>query len=128
MPDTIQVWFEDDLENRYNLTDAPIDFGEMQRGETKLIKVVLQNTDRVQTGITVKLVAHPTAQVGPAEDTYDKAKISFNEGGPFTTNELSIASMSPNEEREVWIQWGIVDDTLPGDAQFAIESRGTVNI
>ncbi len=124
---SIHVTLIDNAGGIYNLTTNLINFATLQWGETKKIRVILKNTNRITTGIEIKFVAHPTAQVGSAEDTYESALLSDNELGPFVPV-FNVASMSPNEEKHLWLQWSIPPEALPGWGQYAIQITGVVDL
>ena len=124
---SIHVILIDDVGAEYDLTSNLINFATLQWGETKTIRVKLKNTARITTGIEIKFVAHPTAQVGAAEDTYDAALLSDSETGPFVPV-FNIASMTPNQEKYLWLRWSIPPDALPGWGQFAVQVTGVVDL
>ena len=124
---SIHVTLIDDVGQVYDLLTYLIDFATLQWGEVKKIRVRLKNTDRIVTGIEIKFIPHPTAQVGSAEDTYEAALLSDNELGPFVPV-FNIGSMSPNEEKYLWLQWSIPPDALPGWGQYAVQVTGVVDL
>ena len=124
---TIHVTLIDDLDNEYTLLTNLVDFATLQWGETKKIRVKLKNTSRATTSIQIKFIPHPTAQVGSAEDTYESALLSDSETGTFVPV-FNIASMSPNEEKFLWLQWSIPMDALPGWGQYAVQVTGVVDL
>jgi len=126
---SIHITVEDEDGNRYSLDDYRLDFGDVPMGDLSQRRmVILHNTARQATNITIECVAHPTGQVGSAVDTYEAAKLSFDSEGPFTSNILTLGSMSPGEAKDLWILWPIAEDALPGWGVFALRVTGTVNL
>ena len=124
---TISILYEDP-ENPgyfYDLTDQPISFGDIQLGESKKMKVQLVNNDanRNLTDVVVSALAHPTEQVGTAEDTYDVTDIGTDETGPFS-NPLSVGTIGPGAKQDLWIRWSIEPEALPGVCFFATKATG----
>lgn len=113
----------------YDLLTNPIYFGELQLRETKKIKVILKNVDTSRNLLTpvVAAVVHPTAQFGPAENTYDACFMSITESGTFT-NPLILGTMPPAGEQDIWIKWEIANDALPGKGQFAMQVTGEYDL
>ena len=126
---SIHIIVEDEDGNRYDLDNYRLDFGDVQMGDlSQRRKVILHNTSRTATDITITCVAHPTAQVGSAADTYNAAKLSFSSEGPFTSNTLTLGSMSPSEAIDVWMLWPIPVEALPGWGVFALKVTGKVDL
>ena len=126
---SIHVIVEDSDGNRYTLDDYRIDFGDVEMGDlSQRRKVTIHNTSRSATDVNVKCVAHPTGQVGSPADTYEAAKLAFDQEGPFISNEIYIGTMSPNQTRDIWIYWPIQLDSLPGWGVFALEVTGVINL
>ena len=126
---SIHPTIEDTYGNIYSLDDYRIDFGDVQLGDiSQRRKVIIHNTNRSAIDVEIECVAHPTGQVGSAVDTYDAAKLSFDEEGPFVSNKITIGAMSPSEAKDLWIFWPISIDALPGWGVFALQVTGQVNL
>ena len=129
MTDSIHVIVEDSSGNRYDLDDYRIDFGDVQMGDlTQRKKVIIHNTARQTTDVVIECVAHPTGQVGSAQDTYEAARLAFSSEGPFDSNIITVGTMSPSEAKDLWILWPITTESLPGWGVFALKVTGKVNL
>lgn len=126
---SIHIVIEDSDGNVYSLDDYRLDFGDVQMGDlTQRRRVIIHNTNRASTDIVITCVAHPTGQVGSPTDTYNAAKLSFDSEGPFTSNTVTIAAMSPGEAKDLWMLWPIPLDALPGWGVFALQITGKVDL
>jgi len=129
MTTSIHVIVEDQDGNQYSLDDYRIDFGDVQMGDiTQRRKVIIHNTNRQATEVEVECIAHPTGQVGSPQDTYEAARLAFDQEGPFTSNKITIGTMSPNATQDLWIYWPISEESLPGWGVFALKVTGKVNL
>lgn len=123
----LMLVFQDSLGVEYDLTNRLIDFATLQWGESKVIKAVLKNDSRTTEQITVKAVAHPTAQLGAAIYTYGACVLSLDESGPYVPI-VTIGTMSPLQEKDIYIKWTMPDGTVPGYARFAVKAEGVTQI
>jgi hypothetical protein len=125
MPVGLSLLWQDELGVEYDLLTNLIDFEKLVRGTTEKVMVVLKNQDigRLCNNIVLTPIAHPTNQLGTAEDTYDATDLSLSESGPFSSP-LNIAILAPNSETDIWIRWAIAPGALPGDGQFAVKAEG----
>lgn len=125
MPAGLSLIWQDELGVEYDLLTNLIDFEKLVRGTTEKVMVVLKNQDagRVCNNVVLTPIAHPTAQLGTAEDTYEATDLSLSESGPFSSP-LNISSVPPNSETDIWIRWDIAEGALPGIGQFAVQAEG----
>jgi len=124
MTESIMFSWTDEDGNVYTIDDDnPIDFGDPKLEESKRIMVVLKNVALETEDVVVRAIAHPTDPLGTVHDTIDALLISDDEAGPYAAT-LTIASLEESEEKEIWLQWTIPDDALPGPCRFALEARG----
>ena len=121
----LSLIFQDELGVEYDLLTNLIDFEKLVRGTTEKVMVVLKNQDvaRLCNNVVLTPIAHPTDQLGTAEDTYDATDLSLSESGPFSSP-LVIALLGPNSETNIWIRWAVAEGALPGDGQFAVQAEG----
>ena len=121
----LSLIFQDELGVEYDLLTNLIDFEKLVRGTTEKVMVVLKNQDagRVCYNLVLTPIAHPTNQLGTAEDTYEATDLSLSESGPFNSP-LTIGSVPAGSETDIWIRWAIAAGALPGYGQFAVQAEG----
>jgi len=127
---SIAILFKDDVGFEYDLTQPnAIPFNKLQLGESKKVKVIVKNQDlgRNLKDVVVTPVAHPTEQLGTAEDTYEVCDLSTVETGPFTSP-LNIGTMGPSAEQDMYIRWTIAPEALPGYGFFALKATGEYDL
>lgn len=111
----------------HTLNTYPIQFNNLQLGETKRVKAVLHNVGDITTDIKVQPIAHPTHQLGPADQTYGACLLSFTDIGPWVPI-LNVGTLSPNGTIDIYVQWSMPVTAIPGYAQFALKAEGVTNI
>ena len=124
--EAISLVIEDADGNLHELLNNLIDFERLRLQEEKVEAVVLHNRSGYPVrNISIQAVAHPTAQIGNATDTYLATTLGGTESGPWY-NILTIAAMSVNEKITIYVNWTIPPSALLGYAQFAVEVTGDV--
>lgn len=124
--DAISVAMEDSDGNVHQLLSNMIDFQRIRLAEESVLSVILHNkSGRIVNDITVEAVAHPTAQIGNAADTYDAMRLGQTESGPWYSI-FTITTMSVNEKITLYLNWTTPLTALLGAAQYAIEVKGDV--
>lgn len=122
----IGIYFEDALGVRHDLTQGyAIYFGKMQLGAETKVKCYIRNNDayRPLYGVLITPIAHPTQQLGPAENTYGACTLSTSESGTYTPT-LSLGSVAAGSLTEIWLKWTVASDALPGWGFFALKAEG----
>ena len=128
MDPSISVVWEAPDGTLLDLTTTLVDFERIRLREEKKVKVVIHNqSGEIVDNIEITAVAHPTAQIGRAQDTYDVMDFSETEFGTYI-NILQIALMSVDEKKDIWLRWTMPESAIPGWGQFAIKVIGDVRI
>ena len=118
------IVLEDSLGNQYDLSSSLIAFGEVTLTEEAKVAVILHNiAGEPVENVQLQCLAHPTAQVGKAQDTYDATEISLDELTGYVKI-LDIPYMSTDEKVIIWLRWTIPATAIPGYGQFAIKVTG----
>lgn len=126
-PDISVIWEAPDG-TILDLTTTLVDFGRMRLREEKNIAVILHNnSDHNAENIELSAVAHPTAQIGRAQDTYQAFEFSESEFGTYT-NILQIPYMSADAKKTIWLRWTMPESAIPGYGQFAIKATAEMII
>lgn len=122
---TINLIIQDESDVPYDLSSYLIDFGRIRSGETKKVKVILKNVGFTTQEVTLQAIPHPTSQVGLPENTYEAASLSLSESGTYYEI-LNVGTIGPNTETDIWIQWQMPPQAIPGAARFALQANGKV--
>lgn len=123
---SISVVFTDGDGVEYDLTTRLINFERMRLREEKRIAIILKNrSGNVVNNVVVNAVAHPTAQLGNAAETYNAMAFCLEQYGTFV-KPLSVGTMGIDEEKTLWLKWSMPETAIPGYGQFAIEVTGDV--
>lgn len=123
---SIAIIYEDALGVDYDLTQPnSILFANIQLSEIKTIQAYVKNTDvnRAVDSVVITPVAHPTEQLGTAEDTYESTTLSNAVGGPFVTP-LSLGTLAAGSITSIWIRWTVGPGALPGWGFYALQAEG----
>jgi len=127
---SLELVFDDGAGGVYDLTwDGSLYFGKIQLGEVSKAALRITNPDvnRVCSGILIEAVAHPTDQLGTANDTYLVTEFSDSESGSYSTTH-SIPSLAGGSSVTIWIRWSVPTDALPGFGRFAIKATGVYEL
>ena len=124
----ISVIAQDEDGVLYDLNVHRIDFERVALREEKVLLVVLKNnTDTSAHDITVEAVQHPTAQTGRDADTWQAVTVGMTDAGPWF-NILDIPLLNPGIEMDIYLNWTVPEEAIPGAAVFAINVKGDVEI
>lgn len=122
---SLNLVIQDESDVPYSLLTRLIDFLRIRPSETLKKMIVLKNVGFTTEDITLQCIAHPTAQVGLPENTYEAATLSLTESGTYY-EKLLVGTKGPDVETNIWIKWAMPPEILPGGAQYAIKARGKV--
>lgn len=123
---SIAIIFEDALGVDYDLTQPnAVQFDNIQLSEIKTVQAYVKNTDpnRAVDNVIITPVAHPTEQLGTAEDTYDSTTLSDAEGGLYTPT-LSLGTLAAGSITPIWIRWTVGSGASPGWGFYALQAEG----
>ena len=124
--EAISVVIEDTDGNLHELLSNLIDFERIRLQEEKVEEIVIHNrTGYIANDISIQAVAHPTAQIGNAIDTYLATLLGETESGPWY-NIINITTMGVNEKITLYVNWTVPASALLGAGQFALEITGDV--
>jgi len=124
--EAISVVIEDIYGNPHELLTDMIYFGRLRLEEEKVEPIIIHNrSGRVVYDLSITAVAHPTAQIGNAADTYLATMLGETDSGPWN-NIITIPSIGIDEKIALYVNWTIPSTALLGYGQFAIEITGDV--
>lgn len=119
---------QDDVGNAFDLLTNLVPYGNVSiREEAKRTVVLMNRADSGTENITIQAIAHPTAQIGRAQDTWEAMTFALDELGPWF-NILQIPYMSAGQKLDLWMKWTVPASAIPGYGQFALEINGEVVI
>ncbi|GAH44030.1 unnamed protein product [marine sediment metagenome] len=140
-PDAPDVYFENNVGTHYTLTAVtPIDFGTVEAGDSGELSDIYVDNEAVGTPANdlddpiIDGVAHPTAQVGAAADTYDAMEYGpdgVNYYDPWRHDSANpiinpIPADGPAGTREqVYMRWSPPGAAAGGAKIWATEISGT---
>ncbi len=124
--EAISVVIEDTDGNLHELLNNLIDFNRIRQGEEKVEEIIIHNrSGRNVNDISIQAVAHPTAQIGNAINTYLATLMGATSSGPWY-NIITIPTMSVNGKVTLYVNWTVPASSMLGAAQFALEITGDV--
>ena len=125
---SISVIIQDEDAILYTLDSNKVPFGRVALREEKIVLVVLKNNTLTSANnITVEAIQHPTGQVGRDADTWQAVEVGETDAGPWF-NILDIPLLNPGATKDIYLNWTVPEEAIPGAAVFAIEIKGDVDL